>query len=239
MRRLVLILTLCFVFFASGAWAYTTEAVSDGGTISGVVKFDGQAPKPKRLEISKDKDVCGAKPLYEQSLLVGKNGAIRNAIVTLTGISKGEPLKPASGVEFDQKDCEYVPHVVVFPAGSTVDIINSDGILHSIHSESKINPVIDMAQPGFKRKITVKIEKPEIIKVGCDAHNWMVGWWYVTANPYYAITGADGRFTIANVPPGAYTLQVWQEALGTETQKVSVKPGATVTADFVMKPGKG
>lgn len=225
--------------FATRAAAYEAVNVTGGGAITGVVKFAGAPPKPARLEVSKDRDVCGTHPLYDQSLEVARDGGIKNAVVAITDISRGEALKPAPDVKFDQRGCEYVPHVAAFPAGSTVEIINSDGILHSIHTESVINPVIDMAQPGFKKTIRVTIEQPEEIKVTCDAHNWMLGWWYVTANPYYAITGANGRYSITNVPPGTYTVQVWQEKLGTLTQKVTVKPAAGVTADFTLRPKKG
>jgi len=234
-----LMATFMMLAFVASAAAYEAIKVNNGGAVSGVVKFAGAAPKAARLEVSKDRDVCGAHPLYDQSLEVGRGGGIRNAVVTITDISRGAPLKPETQVKFDQRGCEYVPHVAAFPAGSTVAIVNSDGILHSIHTESTVNPIIDMAQPGFKKTISVTIAKPEAIKVTCDAHNWMIGWWYVTANPYYAVTGADGRYTIRNVPPGTYMLKVWQETLGTLTQKVTNKPGASVTADFTMKAKKG
>lgn len=217
------------------AFSYQSETVVDGGTISGEVTLAGQAPAPARLEVSKDKDVCGAQPLYDQSLVVGSNRGIANAVVTLADIQKGEAFTPLPDVKFDQKGCEYIPHVIAFPAGSTIQIINSDGILHSIHTESTINPVVDMAQPGFKKTIDITIADPEVIKVGCDAHNWMQGWWYATSNPYYAVTGADGKFTIKNVPPGSHTLEVWQEKLGVKKQPVTVGKDGAVTADFTLK----
>ncbi len=217
-------------------YPYEAATVIDGSAITGVVKFDGVPPKPAPLEVSKDKDVCAAKPLFDQSLIVGSDGGIENAVVTITDIARGEPMKPKDGVVFDQKDCEYSPHVIAFPAGSTIKVLNSDGILHSIHTESTINPVVDMAQPGFKKALSITIAKPEAIHVTCDAHNWMEGWWYATGNPYYAVTGADGRYSIANVPPGSYTLQVWQEKLGTMSRKVTVPGGKSVIADFTMKP---
>jgi hypothetical protein len=236
MRTFVIAAILGIILSAGvKSYAYQAEAVSNGGTITGIVRYAGPAPKPERLEISKDREVCGARPLYNQSLIVGNNGGIENAVVSLSNIEKGKPFETGP-FKFDQKDCEYLPHVLAFPAGSTVDIINSDGILHSIHTESKVNPVIDMAQPGFKREMSVKIAKPEIIKVTCDAHNWMEGWWYAASNPYYAITGPDGRFTINDVPPGTYTLQVWQEKLGIETQPITVKPRESVAVKFTMKP---
>lgn len=239
MRKIALAAVLGGVLLLAGtAYPYEAAPVANGGTITGVVKFDGAPPKPARLEISKDKDVCGVRPLFDQSLIVGSSGGIKNAVVTITDIAKGEPMKPDSGVIFDQKGCEYTPHLIAFPAGSTVNVLNSDGILHSVHTESSINPVIDMAQPGFKKTISVTIAKPEAIRVTCDAHNWMEGWWYVVGNPYYAVTGADGHFTIANVPPGNYTLQVWQEKLGTTTRKVTVAAGAPVRVDFTMTAKK-
>ena len=239
-RKLVFAAAIAgIVLRTAEAFPYEGSPVTNGGTISGVVKFDGIPPKPARLAIGKEKEVCGAHPIFDESLVVGSGGAIRNTVVTIADITKGEPMKPQSAVGFDQKGCEYRPHVIAFPAGSTVKVLNSDGILHSVHTESTINPVVDMAQPGFKKTLSVTIAKPEAVRVTCDAHNWMEGWWYVTANPYYAVTDASGHFSIANIPPGTYTLQVWQEKLGTMTHKVTVAAGKSITADFTMKLKEG
>jgi plastocyanin len=225
--------------FPARARAYQAEVVKDGGTIVGAVRFDGPPPVRKQVEISKDRDVCGTKPHYDESLIVDAGGGIANAVVSLPGIARGVPMVPLKDVKFDQKNCDYSPHVLAFPAGSTVDLINSDGILHSIRTESQRNPQLDMAQPSFKRVIvTAPIEYPEAIHVTCDAHNWMHGWWFVAGNPYYAMTDAKGEFTIKDVPPGTYAIEVWQEKLGTQTRKVTVAPGKTVTVDFSMAPGK-
>ncbi len=231
MNKLSIFVATCAAVVAVGMSSYPAAAA--GGTISGTVKYDGSAPAPKKVEITKDKDVCGLKPHFDESLIVGSNGGIANAVVIVKG-AKGE-LKPQN-VEFDQKGCDYVPHVLAFPAGSTVDIINSDGILHNIHTYSTVNPSFNMAQPKFKKKIEEKVEKPEVIKVTCDAHGWMKGWWVATDTPYYAVTDDSGNFTIKDVPPGNYTVQVWQEKLGTEDQKVDVKDGATANANFSLKP---
>jgi len=234
--RSALAAALCAIVATSSAgYAYQAETVKNGGTITGTVRYNGSPPKRELLEVSKDKDVCGKAPLYDQSLAIGQGGGIENAVLAITNISEGEPLKPEKDVKFDQRGCEYTPHLLAFPAGSSLQIINSDGILHSIHTESSINPVVDMAQPGFKKTISVTIEKPEVIKVTCDAHNWMEGWWYAVGNPYYAVSGADGHFTIGNVPAGTYTLKAWQEKLGAETRNVTVKPGGTATVDFTFK----
>jgi len=223
------------LFVSTFAYSYQAETLRDGGTISGVVEYGGPPPSLVPLAITKDREVCGTSPVYDQSLIVGRDRGVANAVVTVVDIAQGQPLKPEPAVRFDQKGCQYIPHVAVFPAGSTVVILNSDGILHNIHTESISNPVVDLAQPGFKKQIRVTIEKPEIIKVTCDAHNWMEGWWYVTATSYYAITDSQGHYAIHNVPPGTYTLRVWQERLGTQTQRVAVRPNAVTAADFTLK----
>ncbi len=231
--------TIALLMPAAHVRAYQAESVKDGGTIVGTVKFAGAPPARKAVEISKDREVCGAAPHYDESLIVDAAGGIANAVVSLPDIAKGAPLTPLSHVKFDQKGCAYIPHVLAFPAGSTVDIVNSDGILHSVRTESKLNPALDMAQPPFKRVIvTAPLKYPELIDVSCDAHNWMHGWWFVAGNPYYAVTDGSGKFTIKDVPPGTYTLKVWQEELGVRMRKVTVEPGKTATVDLTMAPSK-
>ncbi len=221
------------------ARAYRPETIENPGAIAGSVKFAGTPPPRAPVEISKDRDVCGATPHYDQSLVVDEHGGIANAVVSISDIAAGAPIVPLKGVKFDQKDCDYVPHVLAMPSGSTVDIVNSDGILHSVRTESKKNPPLDMAQPGFKHDIvTAPLKNPETIHVSCDAHNWMQGWWYVAANPYYAVTAADGSFAIKDIPPGSYTLKVWQEKLGTQARKVTVAPGRTTQVEIEMRAGQ-
>ncbi|HWJ39649.1 MAG TPA: carboxypeptidase regulatory-like domain-containing protein [Candidatus Limnocylindrales bacterium] len=208
-------------------------ASAAGGTISGTVKYEGTAPAPKAVEVTKDKEVCGLHQHFQEDLIVGSDGGIANAVVIVKG-AKGD-AKPGD-VTFDQKGCDYVPHVLAFPAGSTVKIVNSDGILHNIHTYSTANPSFNMAQPKFKKVIEQKVEKPEVIKVTCDAHGWMHGWWVATDTPYFAVTDDKGNYSIKDVPAGDYTVEVWQEKLGTDDQKASVKDGATATTNFSMKP---
>jgi len=231
MGKLATIIGLCGVVVV-GLGLAIDSANAAGGTVSGTVKFDGPAPKPKQLNVSKDKEVCGVKPYFEEDIVVGSDGAIKNAVVVIKD-AKGD-LKPGD-VTFDQNGCRYLPHVLALEAGSTVVITNSDGILHNIHTYSKANPAVNMAQPKFKKLIRQKVDKPEVIKVTCDAHPWMHAWWYVTDTPYFAVTDEKGSFTIKDVPPGNYTVEVWQEKLGVNDQKVEVKDGQTATANFTMK----
>lgn len=232
MRKSAILVAACAaVAFSTMLPAH--HACAAGGTISGTVKYDGTAPKPKQLEVTKDKEVCGLKLHFEQDLVVGSGGGLANAVVVVKG-AKGA-AKPGV-VKFGQKGCQYEPHVLAFPAGSTVDIMNEDGILHNIHSYSKANAAFNMAQPKFKKEIKKQIDKPEIIKLTCDAHGWMRGWWFVTDTPYFAVTDDKGNFTIKDVPAGDYTVEVWQEKLGTQDHKADVKDGQTATVNFSLKP---
>jgi len=193
----------------SGMAAYEGGDVKDGGTISGSVKFKGSAPAPKKLDVGKDKEVCAKSPKTDQSLIV--NGGKKGKKI---GLKK---------VTLDQNGCEYKPHVLAFPAGSTVEILNPDGILHNVHSYSKVNSPFNQAQPKFKKTLDVKIEKPEAVEVKCDVHGWMQGWLVATENPYFAVTDNSGNFKLTDVPAGTYTVEVWHEKLGKSSQKVTVK----------------
>ena len=208
---------------ASAAWGYEEVNVSNGGTISGVIRLRGEVPAPKTIEITKDKEVCGTHERISEALLVSPDKGIRYAVVSLTNVKKGKKAEKAA-VELDQRGCSFNPHVVVIPAGGTLDILNNDGILHNIHTHSTVNPSINKAQPKFKKKLSEKFEKPEIIKLACDAHAWMNGWIVVAAHPYYTVTDQNGGFKLENVPPGTYTLEVWHESLGKVTREVTVKP---------------
>jgi len=217
---------------ATGMTAYEGGAVKDGGSISGTVKFKGNAPAPKKLDVGKDKEVCAKTPKMDQSLVV-KNGNLINAVVTITDIKKGKTIDQKK-VTLDQNGCEYHPHVLAFSAGTPVEILNPDGILHNVHSYSKVNSPFNMAQPKFKKTLQVKIDKPEAVQVKCDVHGWMSGWLVATENPYFAVTDDSGNFKLTDVPAGTYTVEVWHETLGKSTQKVTVKAKEDAKANFEL-----
>ncbi|MFQ5539142.1 MAG: carboxypeptidase regulatory-like domain-containing protein [Candidatus Binatia bacterium] len=212
--------------------AYDGGAVSNGGIISGVVKFKGEAPTPKKLKITKDKKVCAKSSKTDSSLIVS-GGKVVNAVVSITDIKKGKKMEPLK-VTLDQNGCEYAPHVLAFPAGSTVTILNPDRILHNIHSYSKKNKPFNRAQPKFKKRLKVKFSKPEVISVKCDVHGWMSAWFFVAGNPYYSVTDGKGSFKLTDVPPGTYTVEVWHETLGKQSQKVTVKPKEEADVTFEL-----
>jgi plastocyanin len=212
--------TLCL---AGPAAAYEAIAVADGGTLSGAVTYEGTPPPPAKIEVTKDPEVCG-KDKTAPNLLVGTGNGIANVVVVVQA-TKGKKLDvPTQNPVFDQKTCEFHPHVFAFPAGSTIDVTNSDGILHNIHTTSTVNPSQNQAQPKFKPKIQIKVEKPEWpIAVKCDVHGWMSAYWISEEHPYYAVTDANGMFKITDLPPGDYQVELWQEKPGKKTMPASIK----------------
>jgi plastocyanin len=225
-------------FLTSSALAYQEGSVSNGGSISGKITFSGKAPAPRMNSIDKEfQAVCGKKRA-SQDLLVGKSGGIQNVVVRITGIKSGKKWDIADEITIDQKGCKFAPHVTIFKPGATLVMLNPDGITHNMHTFSRKNPAINKAQPKFKKemKIEGKIKTPETIKLSCDIHKkWMVAWIIVADSPYIAVTDVSGSFKIDNVPAGNYIVDIWQEKLGSQTAKVSVKGGSDAKVSVSYK----
>ena len=202
-----------------------------GGTIEVEVKYNGPA-QVETLKVNKDTEQCGKEAKVEK-VVVGGNKGLANAVASVAG-AKGQPT--AKKAVIDQKGCKFVPHVVAMTPGE-IDILNSDGVLHNIHTYSTANPSINKAQPKFKKTMTEKFDKPEFVKITCDVHSWMLGWVAVMPHPYFGVTNESGMAKIENAPAGKQTVEVWHETLGKATKEVEVKPGATtkVTIEMVKK----
>ena len=213
----------------------TVTLAQDGGVLSGRITYAGDPPAKKKLDITKDKEVCGKTEIYDESLVVGSDKGIKNAVVTVLGAKGGKFASQKATL--DQKGCVYTPRVVVVPTTVELEILNSDGILHNIHTYSTANPSINKAQPKFKKVLTEKFSKPEIFKVECDAHAWMRGWVVATDHPFVAVTDEKGNFTIKDVPPGNYKVEIWHETLGKQVKEVSIKAKeeAKLSAEFAKK----
>jgi hypothetical protein len=200
-----------------------------GGTIEAAVTYNG-APVIEKLKVNKDVEKCGTEAAIEK-IVVGGNKGLANAVVSVPE-AKGAPT--AKKITVDQHGCKFVPHVSATTPGE-VELKNSDDILHNIHTYSTANPSINKAQPKFKKVMTEKFDKPEVIKLTCDVHSWMLGWVAVMPNPYFGVTDANGATKIENVPPGKYKVEVWHETLGKQSKDVEVKAGQTAKVAFEMK----
>ena len=154
-----------------------------------------------------------------------------------------ERKKPASATGkrawINQNGCEFDPHIMVIPAGSRIEILNNDGIVHNVHAIGLNNPGFNRQQPGSKQRLITKKKDFEFagkMPLKCDIHSWMSAWIIVAEHPYYALSSAKGEFKITDVPPGTYKLQFWQETLGEQIKEVTVKAGAETKMDIEFKP---
>ena len=209
-------------------WAaaqYQAGAVADGGAIKGKVVFKGTVPL-KTVLPTKDKDTCGG-PRKDPLVVVGSNGEVKDVVVSLKEVKSGKAWPAAKPVALDQKGCVFAPHVQVMAPGN-IDVINSDPVLHNTHGYYGKNTAFNLALPLQGGKVTRPLRRPGVVRVDCDAHGWMEAWVVVVDNPYYAQTGADGTFSIGDVPPGSYTLVVWQEHAGAVEMPVTVKAKETL-----------
>ena len=210
---------------------YEEAPVTGGGTVRGTVVYNGSVKK-KTVLPTKDKRVCG-KVRKEPLILVGDGGAVKDSVVYLKGIGSGKPWPEmlTRVPVLDQEGCKFQPHVQVARQGS-LDIVNSDPVLHNTHGYYGKRTAFNVALPEKDQKVTKVLKQPGTVRVDCDAHGWMLGWVHVVDNPYFFQTGEDGTFSIADVPPGEYTLAVWQEWLGETEFPITVTASGTTELDI-------
>jgi len=209
------------------------------GSIVGKVTYAGPAPAPKTITVTKDKDVCSREPHPDETLVVAADKGLANVVVYIKDAPAAPKMAiPAKNPELDQRSCKFHPHVQIIPAGSTMDVLNNDGILHNIHTYPKNNTPVNQAQPKFKTRMSLKFDKPDTVKLTCDVHTWMNGWLIVAPHAWYTVSGPDGTFKLDNVAPGTYTLSYWQETLGSQTAQVTVPATGEAKADFAYPAKK-
>jgi len=218
---------------------YTVETVSNGGTIEGVVKLSGAALQIAPIKVTKNQDYCGQSipsPVYS----VGKDGGLQNVEVYLKGITKGKALSTDT-ISLVNEHCMFNPRMQGANIGQQIKISSNDPVLHSTHPQNASTnaTIYNIALPFKGFSVTKPLPAiPELIKVKCDAHDWMHAWIWELDNPYFATTGDDGHFTIKDVPPGTYTLVAWHEAAGEKPTSVTVSAGKTVSVAIQLAATK-
>ena len=218
--------------------AAPANAPTGTAQVSGTVRYEGDVPNLPAVKMEADPG-CAKKhttPLKSEVLVLGDGKTLGNVFVRVkSGLSDATYPAPAEPVVIDQNGCRYVPHVLGVVVGQTIKILNSDGLLHNVHALPKVNKTFNMAMPASRTEAETSFDKEEpMFKIKCDVHPWMGAWISVLRHPFFAVTGADGRFEISNLSPGSYELEAWHEKLGTQTGTVEVAADSMVTIDFIF-----
>jgi len=235
-NRVIVTSAIATAVSAVSVHAYEEGPVPGGGTIQGKVIFNGPV-ETRKIIPNKDLDVCDG-PRDEPLIAVGPDKGVQDAVVYLVEVAKGKAwpagAQQVKTPELVNHKCRFEPHVQVIRAGPLV-VVNSDPVLHNTHGYYGKRTAFNMALPNEGQRIPTELTRAGTVRIDCDAHGWMEGWIYVVDNPYYAITGADGKFSIADVPPGTYNLVAVQELTGPLQQSVAVAAGKPTELTIELK----
>ncbi len=229
MRRVVHTFFVCLIL-ASPAFAQ-----GNTGTIKGHVRLTGKLPGNPFIRMGMD-PMCSkmnaGKRILQEYVVATVDGSLANVFVRLQGNVPQTPVS-TQPVVIDQRGCVYTPRVVGVRVGQTLQIKNSDPLLHNVHGLSGKDNSFNVGQPTAGLMYQWKAKNEEVmLHLKCDIHNWMNAFIGVVTNPYFAVSDTMGTFQIDKVPPGTYTLQAWHERFGTTMKTVTVKAGAATTVDF-------
>jgi plastocyanin len=243
--RLSTVITLSTLILVLAAYtlpATAAEYRSDGwksqstGRVVGTVWLVGAYEKPAPLKVFKNRDFCGPW-VANESLLVNRDGGVRNVVIVLRPTGREARVQPAS-IILDNRNCAFTPHVQVATVGSQLQLKNSDPILHAVHARLSQETLFNVGLPRW-RQVTKTLTRSGIIRINCDVlHTWMSAAIVVTESPYYAVTDQRGRFMIDQLPAGDYEMEIWQEKLGSRNRRLMVFEGAETSVDVVYRPNQ-
>jgi len=234
MRRTSKTLCVAAGLLAVAVWPGVALAAS---TVAGTVTFDGKAPTLRPLAMDAD-PACAKKhptPAPSEALVLGNGNTMGNILVWVSkGLAAGKTWPaPKTPVVLDQNGCQYRPHVMGIMVGQTYRILNSDGVLHNIHTLPKINPAFNRGMPPTLKEATTTFAKPEeVFHIKCDVHPWMSAYIAVFTHPFFSVTSTDGKFAIPGLEPGTYEITAWHEKLGTKTASITVGASDTKTQNI-------
>ena len=206
------------------------------GNVSGMVMIDGELPAAEELMMASDPACVEAATETVSNTFVGSDGHLGNVFVYVKEGLEGQNFPTSSDViTLNQEGCRYTPHVLGLQVGQTLKIVNSDATLHNIHATPAANEEFNMGQPIQGMEFERTFNAAEVmVPFKCDVHGWMNAYVGVLDHPYFEVTGTDGMFDISTLPPGDYVIEAWHEALGTQTQNVTVTTGGTAEVSFTF-----
>ena len=220
---------------AGGAPGLTPDA-ANGATVSGKINFTGPKPVLRDIDMSAN-PACQKihpKPVPSEEVIVNSDGTLANAFVWVkAGVPEGKWAAPSTPAVVDQQGCIYTPHVSGVVVGQPVEFRNSDDTNHNIHPLPRQNQEWNESQPPKGDPKTKTFDQEEVmVPVKCNIHPWMRAYIGVVRHPFFAVTGADGTFKIAGLPPGKYTVEAWHERFGRQETEVTVAAKDSKSVDF-------
>ena len=219
----------------AAAPAATPIDPATAASVSGTVKFDGTAPPAAKIDMSQDPACRGTNTVEN---VVASGGHLANVFIYVKeGLGNHSFAVPKEAITLDQSGCKYHPHVLGVMTGQIVKIVNSDPTTHNIHPTPKDNREWNESQPPQSAALEKNFAREEILlPVKCNQHPWMKMYVNVVKSPFYAVSGADGKFEIKGLPPGDYTIAFVHEKFGEQDQKVTLAAKDTKTVDATFKP---
>ena len=226
-------------YFASPATFFTPLPSSDPtarGTLNGRVTYEGTPKKLKPIDMSAEPNCAKFynAPLMPEVSVTGNDNSLQNVIVY---VSAGAPDENFVGpvVHLNQRGCRYTPHVVAAQANQEIWVQNDDTVTHSVHPMAHSNAEWNRSQPPGTPPVVIRYSQPEFIRVKCELHPWMRGVLAVFKNSHHSVTDSTGSFSLAELPPGKYTITAWHEVYGTLSKEITIAPGQDADLNFVFK----
>lgn len=249
--------------FAAKKAKYKEVPVANGGSVAGKVSFSGTVPPAKLHELSKfpQAEFCGqvdsdGKGHRMQHLVRAQGGALNDVVVLIKDVKEGKAFN-FGGTDVTSDICRFL----VQGASDFVGVVKtkgefrvenkdadpndpkaSDGVLHNPHtynvygssSRTIFNKPLSMKGQVLKYKIKLRdLKRSDYMFLQCDQHNFMEAWFHKVSNPYFAVVGADGTFSIGDIPPGTYTLTAWHPMMAApKEQEITIPAGGSATANF-------
>jgi plastocyanin len=207
------------------------------GTIRGKTTYTGTPAKSKSIDMSGE-PACAQQhltPVSNETVVTGPNHALENVVVYVSSKAPDDGQVPAQAVTFEQKGCQYMPHILPMHVNQELRIVNEDATLHNIHPQAKLNREWNKSQPPGSAPIVEKYDKEEFIPVKCNVHPWMRGYFVVLKTSHYDVSQGGGDFKLPNLPPGKYTITAWHEDYGTQSKEVIITGDETESVDFTFK----
>lgn len=209
------------------------------GSISGKITLQGNPPaeNPLPLDSGCGNLYKGAKPTT-QFYVHGADGGLADVFVYITKGLEGRKFNPsAEPVVLDQVGCLYIPYVTGAMTGQTIEVRNSDSLLHNVHPTPTVagNKESNKAMLPKSAPLLFQFNSAEVfVRFKCDIHPWMFSYVGIVDHPYFAVSDANGNFTISNVPPGNYTLEFYHRKSGKKTLNIQVKAGENTSANSTV-----